>query len=155
VDMTEHTDEHTDQHTDLVALRRLFDSTIEAWNRADAEAFGAAFTEDADYITFVGTHYRGRAKIADAHDALWRKYLKGSRLVGHITGIRFPTPDTAVLTAVGKVRRNRFSSAKPDKAQTYAAVRHDDGWRFTAFHNCSKKPLFEWISSRSEPRLSP
>ena len=77
--------------TDVVALRRLFDGLIDAWNRADAAAFGAAFTEDADYVTFVGTHCRGRAKIADAHDALWHKVPQGQppRRPHH----RHPVPD--------------------------------------------------------------
>lgn len=141
--------------TDVAALHALFDSVIDAWNRADAQAYGAAFTEDADYITFVGTHYRGRAKIADSHDALWRRYLKGSRLVGVITGIRFVTADVAVITGEGRVRRNRFSGSKPDKAQTFVAVRGAEGWRFAAFHNCSRRRVMEWISVKGEPRLAP
>jgi uncharacterized protein (TIGR02246 family) len=145
----------TDRTADTAQLQDLFDRTLAAWDSADAAAFGAAFTEDADYITFVGTHYRGRAKIADMHDALWHKYLKGSRLAGRITGIRFVGPDVAVLTSVGKVRKNRFAGTKPDKVQTYVAVRGDDGWRFTVFHNCTRKPLLEWISARTEPRLAP
>jgi hypothetical protein len=60
-----------------------------------------------------------------------------------------------VITGVGRVRRNRFSGSKPDKAQTYVAVRNGPGWQFAAFHNCTRKPLFEWISTRSEPRLAP
>ena len=145
----------TTTQPDIAALHALFDSLIEAWNRADAQAFGAAFTEDADYTTFIGTHYRGRAKIADAHDALWGKYLKGSRLVGTVTDIRFVTADVAVITGAGRVRRNRFSGSKPDKAQTYVAVRGDQGWQFTAFHNSTARPLLEWISVRGEPRLAP
>ena len=145
----------TQPAADVAALHELFDSVTDAWNRADARAFGAAFSADADYITFIGTHYHGRAKIVDAHDALWRRYLRGSRLVGVISDIRFVTPDVAVLTGVGRVRRHRFSGSKPDKAQTYVAVRDEHGWQFTAFHNCQRKPLLEWIGSRGEPRLAP
>src|SRR5690242_10192929 len=101
--------------TDEAAVRRLFDSTLVAWNNADAEAYGAAFTEDADYVIFTGTHYRGRRIITDVHAALWRKYLKGSRLLGHVTDVHFVTADVAVVTSVGRVLKSRFSRRKPDK----------------------------------------
>jgi uncharacterized protein (TIGR02246 family) len=140
---------------DEAAIRSLFDSTLTAWNNADAEAYGAAFTEDADYVIFVGTHYRGRRIITDMHSVLWRKFLKGSRLLGHITDVRFVTPDVAVVTSVGRVLKSRFSRRKPDKAQTFVAVRENGEWKFAAFHNTTRRPLLEWISSRSDPRLAP
>jgi uncharacterized protein (TIGR02246 family) len=143
----------TDQ--DRTEIRRLFDGLNAAWGRADAEAFGAAFTEDADYVTFVGTHYRGRAKIVEMHAALWAKFLKGSRLLGGISDIRFVTPDAAVVVSVGRVLRWRFSRSRPDKAQTFVAVRGAGGWRFAAFHNCKRHPFFEMVSSRSDARLAP
>jgi uncharacterized protein (TIGR02246 family) len=145
----------TARDTDITALRDLFTRTHEAWNRADAEAFGAAFTADADYITFTGTHYRGRPKIVDSHDALWRRFLKGSRLHGEIVDIRFPGPDVAVIVSRGAVLRRRWSRPHTDKVQTFVAVRDAGSWLFTAFHNTAHKPLLEWIANRTEPRMAP
>jgi len=144
-----------DRTADEAAIRHLFESTLTAWNDADAEAFAAAFTDDADYVIFVGTHYRGREVIAAMHDVLWRRFLKGSRLLGHVTDVRFVTADVAVLTSVGRVQKSRLSRRTPDKAQTFVAVRRDGEWKFTAFHNCRRRPLLEWISARSDPRLAP
>ena len=149
------TDHAADHAADVAALRELFARTIEAWGRGDAEAFGAAFTEDADYVIYTGTHYRGRRKIVDVHDALWARFLKNSRLYGEITDIRFPAPDVAVIVSRGGVLRRRASRPRAVKVQTYVAVRRDGGWLFTAFQNTSRKPLFEWISSRTEPRMAP
>jgi len=140
---------------DIAELRDLFARMVAAWDRADATAYGDVFTEDADYIVFTGTHYRGRGKIADAHDALWARFLKGSRLHGVIDDIRFPGPDVAIVTARGAILRWRFSRRHTNKVQTLVAVRHEGTWRFTAFQNTARKRLFEWISSRSEPRLAP
>lgn len=106
-------------------------------------------------MTFVGTHYRGRNKIVESHEALWRRFLAGSRLRGEITGIRFVTDDVAVVTGVGRVLRSRRSGLRPDKVQTYVAVRRDGGWLFAAFHNCKRRPLLERISARSDDRLAP
>ena len=140
---------------DEAAIRHLFHRVNQAWTDADAAAFAACFTEDADYTTFVGTHYRGRAKIAELHHALWQRFLKGSRLLGAVTAVRFLTADTAVVTSVGRVQRHRLSGAKPDKAQTLIAVRQDAEWLFAAFHNCKRHPLLEWISNRTDPRFVP
>ncbi|MFI5954614.1 SgcJ/EcaC family oxidoreductase [Cryptosporangium sp. NPDC051539] len=142
-------------HDDEKAVRQLFESVHTAWNNADAEAFGDAFTEDADYVIFVGTHYRGRPTITQVHDVLWKKYLKGTRLVGHIVDLRFVTDDVAVLTSVGKIAKGRRGGGKPDKVQTFVAVKRDGRWRFTAFQNTKRRPLLEWISTRSDSRLAP
>jgi uncharacterized protein (TIGR02246 family) len=140
---------------DEAAIHRLFHRINQAWTDADAAAFAAGFTEDADYTTFVGTHYRGRTKIAELHHVLWQRFLNGSRLLGAVTAIHFLTADVAVVTSVGRVQRHRYSSTKPDKAQTLIAVRQDDQWLFAAFHNCKRRPLLEWISNRTDPRLAP
>jgi uncharacterized protein (TIGR02246 family) len=139
---------------DVEALRELFARMADAWDRADAQAYGGVFTEDADYVIYTGTRYRGRRKIADSHDALWKRYLKGSRLLGIIDDIRFPAPDVAILITRGGILRHRFSRRRANKVQTLVAVRQDGGWRFTAFQNTARKPVFEWISSYTEPRLA-
>jgi uncharacterized protein (TIGR02246 family) len=140
---------------DEAAIRALWQATTDAWNTADAAAYGDAFTEDADYTTFVGTHYRGRAAIVRVHHALWQKFLKGSRLIGTITDISPVTDDVAVVTGYGRVQRRPGRGRKFDKAQTYVAVRDSGGWKFAAFHNCSRRPLLEWIATRSDARLAP
>lgn len=145
----------TTRAADEIAIRQLFDELNPAWDNADADAFAAGFTDDADYVTFVGSHYRGRAKIAEMHDGLWARFLKGSRLLGQITDVRFVTSDVAVVISVGRVLRSRRSRPKPDKIQTFVAVRTADRWLFTAFHNCKRHPLLEWISNRSDARLAP
>ena len=61
------------------AVRTLYQNLIEAWG--DADSYAALFTEEGDYITFDGSHARGRAEIASAHRPLFEGILKGSRLV--------------------------------------------------------------------------
>lgn len=144
-----------DHTADTEALRALLATMNDAWEHADAHRFGSVFTDDADYVIYTGTHYRGRRKIIDTHDALWSRFLKGTRLYGEIVGIRFPGPDVAVIVSRGTVLKRRTGRPRPDKIQTLVAVRRDEGWRFTAFQNTARKPLLEWVSSRSEPRMAP
>jgi uncharacterized protein (TIGR02246 family) len=149
------TNDTASRTADIAALRELFTTMNEAWGRADAEAFGATFTDGADYVTYTGTHYRGRRKIVDVHDALWTRFLKGSRLYGMITDIRFPAPDVAVILSRGAVLRWRHSRPRTNKIQTLVAVRREGTWLFTAFQNTARKPLLEWIASRSDRRMAP
>ncbi|MGH8929134.1 MAG: SgcJ/EcaC family oxidoreductase [Egibacteraceae bacterium] len=66
---------------DESAISQLFEQLVDAWNHGDAEAYGALFTADASYTTFVGTQYQGRDDIIRSHRALFSKFLKGTRLI--------------------------------------------------------------------------
>lgn len=125
------------------ALTALFDRLLTAWGDGDAEAYGATFTDDVDYVPFDGSRSRGRAAVVASHDDLFRGVLRGSRLVGEVESIRHPTPDVAVLHALASVLmpwRRRLPRRRLSR-QTLVAVRTPAGWRFTAFHNSRVRPM--------------
>ncbi|MFG3532374.1 SgcJ/EcaC family oxidoreductase [Streptomyces sp. NPDC047917] len=140
---------------ETAAVRAVIASLIDAWQRHDAQAYGARFTADATYITFVGTYYQGRADIVESHRTLFEKHLKGTRLADEVLDVRFHGPDTAVVTGRG----DTYRGSRPQrltKIQTYTLVREGDGeWRIAAFHNTKRKPLLEAISFRTAPGLVP
>ena len=74
---------------------------LAAWGRGDGQAYGALFTDDAEYIAFDGAITKGRRTIADWHQQLFDTWLKGTRLVGQIDSLRFLGADTAVIVASG------------------------------------------------------
>jgi hypothetical protein len=49
------------------AIRAIHRQMIEAWNRGSAEGFAAAFTDEADFIAFEGTHLVGHSRIVAFH----------------------------------------------------------------------------------------
>ncbi|NJP95273.1 SgcJ/EcaC family oxidoreductase [Nonomuraea sp. FMUSA5-5] len=135
-------------------VRTLFADLEDAWNRGDGHAYGACFTEDASYTTFVGTVYHGRDDLAAAHQALFDSVLKDTRMFNEITGIRFLGPGVAVVTGRGEVAKRRPRTY--GKVQTYTLVREGDGrWRIAAFHNTQRKPLMEAVSFRFVPGSAP
>ncbi|MCX4777733.1 SgcJ/EcaC family oxidoreductase [Streptomyces sp. NBC_01264] len=137
------------------AVRTVLDRLVSAWERHDAEAYGELFTEDATYITYVGTFYRGRRDIVDSHRALFSGFLKGTRLADEILDVRFYGPDTAVVNGRGDTYKGK-RPAKLTKIQTYTLVRDADGsWRIAAFQNTKRKPLMEAVSYRFAPDLVP
>ncbi|MER5327230.1 SgcJ/EcaC family oxidoreductase [Streptosporangium roseum] len=140
---------------DRDAVLNVIASLIDAWRRHDADAYGAQFTQDATYVTFVGTYYRGRRDIIESHRTLFAKFLKGTRLADEILDVRFYGPDVAVVTSRG----DSFKGSRPKKltkVQTYTLAREADGpWRIAAFQNTKRKPLMEAISFKAAPDLVP
>jgi uncharacterized protein (TIGR02246 family) len=144
----------TDRTADVTAVTAVLDSLADAWARADAEAYGAHFTEDASYTTFVGTRYQGRQDITDSHRALFAKFLSGTTLAHEVVDVRFPGPDVAVLTSRGDTVKGKRPK-ELTKVQTYTLVRDGDRWLVAAFHNTRRKPLMERISFRFAPDTRP
>lgn len=141
--------------SDVQAVRAVLDELKAAWARHDADAYGALFTEDASYTTWIGTLYRGRAAITESHRALFGTVLKGTRLADGRVEIRFHGPDTAVVTSRGDTAKRR-RPRRLGKAQTSTLVRQDDGrWRIVAFHNTKRRPLLEAVTARLQPATAP
>ncbi|GGL22498.1 SgcJ/EcaC family oxidoreductase [Nocardia jinanensis] len=140
---------------DRDAVCGVMASLVEAWDRNDADAYGAWFTEDATYTTFAGSHYESRADIVNSHRALFGGFLEGSKLADSFLGIRFLSPDTVVVTGRG----DTYTGDVPDelsKVQTYTLVREADGrWRVAAFHNTQRRSVMERISFILSPDTEP
>ncbi|MDA1361840.1 SgcJ/EcaC family oxidoreductase [Glycomyces luteolus] len=149
---------NTERTADTEAVEAVIRDTVAAWNAGDATAYGACFTADATYVTWVGTRYQGRQEIARAHAALFRMFLKGSTLADEIVAVRFIGPDAAIVSSNGDVVKGgkRPEGVKLTKAQTYTIVREADGhWRIASFHNTKHKALMERISFAFAPETMP
>ncbi|MEV7235764.1 SgcJ/EcaC family oxidoreductase [Streptomyces sp. NPDC051020] len=135
-------------------MRPVLDRLTVAWNAGDGAAYGAEFTADATYITYVGTLYTGGAEIGTAHQALFDGFLKGTRLASEIVSMRLTGPDAALVVTRGAVHKGR--PGRLDKIQTYALARRADGdWKIAAFQNTRNKALMEALSFRLQPATRP
>ncbi|MEU9017972.1 SgcJ/EcaC family oxidoreductase [Actinomadura sp. NPDC048394] len=140
--------------TDETAIRALFEQLTDAWARGDGAAYGACFTADATYITYVGTLYRGAEEIGAAHQALFDSFLKGTKLACEIVDIRMTAPGSAVVVTRGDTYKK--APGKLKKLQTNTVVRCADGrWRLAAFQNTLHKSLMEAVSFRFQPATKP
>ena len=135
--------------SDEQAVRDLFRELLEAWGRGDGPAYGALFTEDADYVAFDGSNRRGSQAIASEHQQLFDTWLKGTRLVEQIDSLRFLAPDVALVHATGGTifPGQRDERGRRPSIQTLVAVKRDGTWRFTAFHNTRivRRNAFQWV----------
>jgi len=94
-------------------------------------------------VAFAGSHTKGRGEISSSHQRLFDKFMKGTRLTGRIESIEFPGPGVALVHATGGtvMRGKTKSSPERDSIQTLVAVKHEEGWRFAAFHNTRVRPI--------------
>lgn len=148
---------HRDETTDRTAVTGLLDRMVAAWERADGAGYADCFTDDADYVTFIGTHLKGRRPIIDCHEALWQTFQKNTRLHQKVDSLRFITDDVAVMVCRGAiVKAGQRTPKRGDwKVQTLIAMRQPDGdWKFAAFQNTKHRRLFERIGARKDPRLA-
>jgi len=142
---------------DEAGVRALMQRLYEAWGEGDADAFAALFTEDADYVTFDGSLSKGRQAIADIHRPLFEGFMKGSRLTGQTTAVRFLAPDVALVHSEGAVLRKnqRRPSRRALSVQTNVAVRQGDRWLLTAFQNTRYRPWTKTLLGRVLLLLAP
>ncbi|MEU8633452.1 SgcJ/EcaC family oxidoreductase [Amycolatopsis sp. NPDC048633] len=121
-------------------VRAVLGRLTEAWNSADAAAYGRLFTEDADYVTFFGLNFPGREAIESSHRALFEGPLKGSKLTGQLGAsakVRFVRPDVAVAVVGGGSSVTGADTADEGRESTvsFVLVREDGEWLITAFQN--------------------
>ncbi len=45
-------------------IQAMYQQLIDGWNAGSGEAFAAPFSENADFVAFDGTRFKGRAEIA-------------------------------------------------------------------------------------------
>jgi uncharacterized protein (TIGR02246 family) len=128
---------------DETSVRALYEQLMDGWNQGSAESFAAPFAEDADFIAFDGTHFKGRLEIVSSHKPLFEKWLKGTRLTGEVRAIRFPTPEIAIMHAFGRTTMRNKPEPAPerDSIQTLVASKRDGEWRLIAFHNTRVRPI--------------
>jgi uncharacterized protein (TIGR02246 family) len=126
-----------DSGSDETTIRKLYQRTIDGWNKASGDAFAAPYTDDSDFIGFDGTYMKGRQEIASFHQMLFDKFLRGSRLIGKVRSIRVVTVDVAIMIAVGGTVMAGQSDIEPERnsIHTIVAVKRNNNWYFTAFQN--------------------
>ncbi|WP_306059381.1 SgcJ/EcaC family oxidoreductase [Natronococcus wangiae] len=158
--------ESTDRHAktaqdaaveaDEAAVRELYQRLMDGWNRGSGDAFASVFAEDGDLVGFDGTRLRGRAEIASFHQALFDKWLTGTRLIGTVESVTFPAPDVAVVHAVGGTILPGKSTPAPerDSIQTLVATNREGEWLFTAFQNTRVRPVDRSLGSVVAWKLS-
>ena len=111
-------------------------SILDGWNRADANLFAEPFADDGEVIGFDGSPVAGRARIAEAMDAIFRDHKTGS-YVGIVRHVRQLGDGAALLRAVSGVVPAGADDIKPElnAMQSLVAEVRDGAWRVVLYQN--------------------
>ncbi|HYQ02203.1 MAG TPA: SgcJ/EcaC family oxidoreductase [Polyangiaceae bacterium] len=80
-----------------LAIRQIFARQAEDWNRHDAKAWVAAFSDDADFINILGTAFQGRVEIERRHAELFASIFARSRVVVTTRKVRLLGATAAIV----------------------------------------------------------
>ncbi|MEU7590896.1 SgcJ/EcaC family oxidoreductase [Micromonospora sp. NPDC049230] len=121
--------------TTTASIRQLLQELTDAWNDSDATRYAAAFTEDADYITYFGLRMHGRKEIEDGHRQLFRLPIKLQSGGTEHVEVKPLTDSAALVIAAGGSAVNGQTDPARNSVITLTAVDTRDGWRFASFQN--------------------
>ncbi|HZS04222.1 MAG TPA: SgcJ/EcaC family oxidoreductase [Blastocatellia bacterium] len=118
------------------AISGLYEQVLECWNRRNADDFAALFDEDGYVVGFDGSQMNGRAEIGSAIRRIFADHQTAA-YVGKVRGVRFLTPEVALLGAVAGMVPPGQSDLNPavNAIQTLVAVKRDGRWRIALYQN--------------------
>jgi len=118
------------------AIHDLYRELLRAWNERDADRFASLFEEDGNVVGFDGSQVDGRAEIESHLRQIFENHPTGA-YVGKVRGVRFLSPDVALLRAVAGMVLPGQSDLNPDlnAIQTLMAVRRGGDWRIALYQN--------------------
>ena len=118
------------------AVSTLYRQLMDSWNRRDATGFAALYDEDSYVVGFDGSQMDGPAEIESTLSQIFADHMTAT-YVSKIKGVRFLTPEVAVLRAVVGMIPPGKEDLNPDAnaIQTLTATRQDGQWRIAVFQN--------------------
>ena len=115
-----------DNANDEAALKKRADAFAAAFDKGDAKAVAAFWTEDGDYVDETGKQMKGRAEIEKAFTEFFAEN-KGLKVQIHTESLRFVTPDVAVEDGVTAVAEP--DGGPPSRTRyTVVHVKKDGQW---------------------------
>lgn len=86
---------------DEAQIRSIVQSEGDAWNRGDADAFGAHYAENGRFTNVIGQQLYGRKAFVAQHAMIFSTIYKGSHNTLEISKITFLRPDVALVEIDG------------------------------------------------------
>ena len=132
-----------DRARDESEIRQLQARQQDAWNRHDAKAYAALFTDDGDVVNVVGWWWRGRGEIERQLTSAYAVVFRESRLTITDMEVRFLTRDIAVAHVRWTMEGAKTPPSMPEPRQgIQVQVLHKrrGAWRIAVFQNTNSLP---------------
>ena len=129
--------------TDEPAIEQLICELVDAWERGDAEAYGARYRADGTFTNVDGDFYVGRDEFVRRHAEIFAGYLAGTTITLATRQLRFVGPDVAVVdvdvSLLGVKEPAAGVALDPDGAVhtclLMVLVKAGGAWWISAYHN--------------------
>ena len=120
------------------ALQKNAEAFVEAFDKGDAKAVAAFFTEDGDIIDQDGRQIKGRAAIEKTYSKVFAD-AKGAKLFIKITSLRVVSSDLALEDGLTEVVP---ADGGPPSAARYSVVhvKQDGEWRLESVREAIAVP---------------
>ncbi len=132
------------QADDVNAIRALQEQQASAWNKHDAAAYAALFTDDADLVNVLGWWWKGRAEIERKLVDAFAYVFAESRLSITEVEVRYLGPDHAVAHVRWTMDGAKAPPGAPapprEGIQIQVLHKTPDGWRIVSFQNTNSVP---------------
>jgi uncharacterized protein (TIGR02246 family) len=133
-----------DQSQDEAEIRNLVQTRQqESWNRHDAKAYAALFTEDGDLVNVVGWWWKGRPEIEQRLTDAYVFVFRESTLTVNEVQVKFLTPEIAVAHVHWSMVGARTPQGLPEPRQgiqTLTLRKQAGKWLIAAFQNTNGIP---------------
>jgi uncharacterized protein (TIGR02246 family) len=138
------------QSADEMKIKAVFETMQSAWENNDAITFTECFTEDSDFVSLRGDHFKGKENNISKH-----VQFNSTRLYINIESIRFLNNEMAVVHAEGAVLEEwqQVNSCKLSYT-TNILIKEDGAWKITSFHNSRKEKagiitrMMKWVRGK-------
>jgi uncharacterized protein (TIGR02246 family) len=122
--------------SDEINLRALYRELLGSWNKRNAGSFAALFAEDGAVVGFDGSQMTGREEIASTLADIFAHHSTAP-YVGKVRGVRFLSPDIAILQAVVGMVPVGQSDLNPNlnAIQTLVGTKTQETWHIALFQN--------------------
>ena len=124
---------------DEQAIHSVMDSFMDAWNRHDAKAWTAVFTEDADITNVFGVSARGRSDIEQFHAKVFATVFKDSHQKYTAIKTRFIRPDVAAVDVHWEMTGSTDPAGNPVPLRqgllNFTMTKSHDKWQIAVMHN--------------------
>jgi len=135
-------------HSDEVAIRKIVEEEVTAWNKGDAVAYSRHFAEDGTFTNILGEFYKGHDAFENEHAHILNTIFRGSTLQQDIVSLQFANPDVAVVEVLTAVSGAKLPPARKDTLDAkgrlrtrllQVMVRSGGAWKIVAYHNVEVK----------------
>lgn len=123
-------------NTAETAVITLYRQLLDAWNRRNAGDYAALFDDEAHVIGFDGSLMYGPAEIETTIGQIFADHPTAA-YVGKVRGVRFLSPEIAILRAVVGMVPPGQTDLNPavNAIQSLVALQQHGRWRIALFQN--------------------